>query len=100
MSVLGGLRRDDSEQLGPDDLKISITYWSGGKGRWKPREFTEEEKPAEEWGIAWGERTGDLYINDTTFFANVPEAVWSYQLGGYPVLKKWLGLPPSQPARR
>ena len=24
-------------------------------------------------------------------FANVPEAVWSYRLGGYPVLKKWLG---------
>jgi hypothetical protein len=21
----------------------------------------------------------------------VPEAVWTYQLGGYPVLKKWLG---------
>ena len=25
------------------------------------------------------------------FFANVPEAVWKYELGGYPVLKKWLG---------
>jgi len=24
------------------------------------------------------------------FYANVPEAVWTYQLGGYPVLKKWL----------
>jgi hypothetical protein len=40
---------------------------------------------------AWGERTGDLYIGDTVFFANVPEKVWTYQLGGYPVLKKWLG---------
>ena len=38
-----------------------------------------------------GERTGDLYINDEAFFANVPEAVWTYQLGGYPILKKWLG---------
>ena len=35
--------------------------------------------------------TGDLFINDDAFFANVPEAVWGYQLGGYPVLKKWLG---------
>lgn len=25
------------------------------------------------------------------YFANVPEAVWTYQLGGYPVLKNWLG---------
>jgi len=27
-----------------------------------------------------GERTGDLYINEEVFFANVPEAVWTYQL--------------------
>ncbi len=32
----------------------------------------------------------DVYLNDTTFFANVPEAVWNYTLGGYQVLKKWL----------
>ena len=25
------------------------------------------------------------------FFANVPELVWKYEFGGYPVLKKWLG---------
>lgn len=25
------------------------------------------------------------------YFANVPEAVWTYQRGGYLVLKKWLG---------
>jgi hypothetical protein len=24
-------------------------------------------------------------------FQNVPERVWKYELGGYPVLKKWLG---------
>jgi hypothetical protein len=39
----------------------------------------------------WGDRTGDLYINDDALFANLPQAVWTYQLGGYPVLKKWLG---------
>jgi hypothetical protein len=38
-----------------------------------------------------GEQTGDLYLNDDAYFANVPELVWTYQLGGYPVLKKWLG---------
>jgi hypothetical protein len=47
--------------------------------------------PEDVWGeFVWGSRTGDLHINDATFFANVPEAVWLYQLGGYPVLKKWL----------
>ena len=49
------------------------------------------ELPAIEYGTAWGEITGDLYLNDEAYFANVPELVWSYQLGGYPVQKKWLG---------
>jgi hypothetical protein len=34
---LGPLRRIDGKQLRPDDLKLTITYWGGGKGRWKPR---------------------------------------------------------------
>ncbi|HWJ39238.1 MAG TPA: type ISP restriction/modification enzyme, partial [Sphingomicrobium sp.] len=46
---------------------------------------------AEAWEQAWGEQTGDLFLNAETHFAHVPEAVWLYQLGGYPVLKKWLG---------
>ncbi len=67
-----------------------MTYWGGGKGRWKPRLFTAEELPAADYDEAWGERTGDLFLNDDAYFANVPELVWTYQLGGYPVLKKWL----------
>jgi hypothetical protein len=70
-----------------NDLKVAVTYWGGGKGRWKPGPFTLEEAPCADWGEeVWGERTGDLYINDDAFFANVPQTVWSYQLGGYPVL--------------
>ena len=49
-----------------------------------------EELPATDYGEAWGERTGDLFLNDDAYFGNVPEVVWNYQLGGYPVLKKWL----------
>lgn len=91
-ATLGPLRRDDGGHLRDDDLKISVTYWGGGKGRWKARPFLIEEAPRDIWGeMAWGERTGDLYINDGASFSNVPEAVWTYQLGGYPVLKKWLG---------
>lgn len=86
------MKRADGGQLSPDDLKIAVTFWGGGKGRWKPRPFGLGEAPDAVWGESlWGERTGDLYINDNAFFANVPEAVWAYQLGGYPVLKKWLG---------
>jgi hypothetical protein len=39
----------------------------------------------------WGEVTGDLYLNDSIYLSNVPEEIWRYELGGYPVLKKWLG---------
>jgi hypothetical protein len=88
--ALGSLKRVDGKQVQPDDLKITITYWGGGKGRWKPRPFMAEELPATEYSEAWGERTGDLYLNDEAYFANVPELVWTYQLGGYPALRKWL----------
>nr|WP_294509641.1 type ISP restriction/modification enzyme [uncultured Rhodopila sp.] len=88
---IGQLRRVDGSNVTANDLKVTVNYWGGGKGKWKPRPFLEEERPGPEWADAWGERTGDLFLNDTTYLANVPEAVWLYQLGGYPVLKKWLG---------
>ena len=31
-----------------------------------------------------------MYLNGRAYWANVPEAVWEYRLGGYQVLKKWL----------
>ena len=37
-----------------------------------------------------GEVTGDVYLNDTVFWANVPNVVWAYTIGGYQVMKKWL----------
>jgi len=38
----------------------------------------------------WGAETLDIYWNEEGRWANVPERVWSYTLGGYPVIKKWL----------
>ena len=89
--ALGPLKRMDGQQVRPGDLKVTVTYWGGGKGRWKPRAYAADELPALEFGNAWGDRTGDLYINDDAYFSNVPELIWHYELGGYPVLKKWLG---------
>jgi len=88
---VGPLKRAGAEQVRAGDLHVTVTYWGGGKGRWKPRPFNTDETPPDDWADRWGERTGDLFINDTACFANVPEAVWNYQLGGYPVIKKWLG---------
>ena len=89
--LLGQMRRSDGGQITADDLKLTVTYWGGGKGRWTPRPFLEPELPGSTWEQVWGERTGDLFINGEAHFAHVPEAVWTYQIGGYPVLKKWLG---------
>ena len=38
----------------------------------------------------FGDTTFDIYLNDRAYWRNVPAAVWSYKLGGYQVLKKWL----------
>jgi hypothetical protein len=73
-----------------------------GRGIEKRREFTADEKNAiaegaKELGLAaeevtalWGSHTLDIYLNNETFWSNVPEAVWEYAIGGYQVLKKWL----------
>ncbi len=37
-----------------------------------------------------GEGFLDIHLNATTRWKDVPAAVWSYTLGGYQVLKKWL----------
>ena len=39
---------------------------------------------------ALGETTFDIYLNARAFWRNIPAHVWTYKLGGYQVLKKWL----------
>ncbi len=69
------------------DLTLRISYFGAAKGRWSERDYRPEEPDLP----VWGERTGDLWINDDTRFENVPEAVFQHELGGYPVIRKWLG---------
>lgn len=33
---------------------------------------------------------GKVYINDTQYFANVPEKAWNFYIGGYQPAQKWL----------
>ena len=62
-----------------------------GQGRVEERPFTATESASlgDLIGIL-GESTFDIYLNDHAYWRNVPAAVWSYKLGGYQVLKKWL----------
>lgn len=92
--LLAGLRRHMGviatkavDVVRDSDLTITVAYYGAAPGKWIPRSPTEEEGTHE----AWGAETGDLWLNDTVYLKNVPERVWRYELGGYPVLKKWLG---------
>ena len=62
-----------------------------GQGRAVERAYTSSERT--QLGDATsilGRTTFDIYLNENAFWRNVPAAVWTYKLGGYQVLKKWL----------
>ncbi len=93
-SLLGARRRHlaviatrSTEAVRDGDLVVTVSYFGAAPGKWVARQPTEDEGEVP----AWGEQTGDLWLNDAVYLKNVPERVWRYELGGYPVLKKWLG---------
>ena len=62
-----------------------------GQGRIVERDYTAAEREALGDGVSMlGDATVDVHLNDNARWSNVPGAVWSYKLGGYQVLKKWL----------
>ena len=62
-----------------------------GQGRVVERPYTADERAALGGAVSTlGKTTFDIYLNDRAYWRNVPAAVWSYKLGGYQVLKKWL----------
>ena len=65
-----------------------------GQGRVTERTFTPEERDAMGDALsilgAGSDTTFDIHLNRNAFWRNVPATVWSYRLGGYQVLKKWL----------
>ena len=62
-----------------------------GQGRVVERAYTPDERVALGDALpTLGETTFDIYLNPRAFWRNVPAAIWTYKLGGYQVLKKWL----------
>jgi hypothetical protein len=41
-------------------------------------------------GSLLGASTSDVFLNADAYWRNVPETVWSFTIGGYQVMKKWL----------
>ena len=62
-----------------------------GQGRAVERCHTPEESAAlGNASTTLHETAFDIYLNDNAFWSNIPARVWTYKLGGYQVLKKWL----------
>ena len=89
----------DGRNMAGDDFALTAGwghYGQGdavmpGQGRAAERAFTPEERTAMGDTLpALGATTFDIHLNDRAYWRSVPAAVWTYRLGGYQVLKKWL----------
>ena len=89
----------DGHHMTGDDFALTAGwghYGSGdavmpGQGRLVERPYTPEERAAMGHGLSvLGVTTFDIYLNARAFWRNIPAHVWTYKLGGYQVLKKWL----------
>ena len=73
--------KTDGSRMAGDDFSITAGWGHHGAnkavmpGQGKLTEHTD---------------TVDVYLNDRAYWANIPKPVWTYRLGGYQVLKKWL----------
>ncbi|MDE2284695.1 MAG: N-6 DNA methylase [Hyphomicrobiales bacterium] len=79
--------RVDGSNVSASDLLIEYSYYGAATGRWDQRSVREGEALR----TVWGDVTGDLFLNKSVLLSHVPPEIWRYELGGYPVLKKWLG---------
>jgi hypothetical protein len=99
-SAVGPIRRNDGTSIQParGDLEVRAqwgiiqrTAVMPGHGKFEERDYTSEERSA--LGEAAVDCLGsplDIYLNQESFWACVPERVWHFTIGGFPVLKKWL----------
>ena len=99
IEVVGAPARIDGGYMAGSDFAVTAGWGHYGRddavmpapGRAVERAFTPEERAALGAALpALGETTFDIWLNANACWRNVPAAVWTYRLGGYRVLKKWL----------
>jgi Type ISP C-terminal specificity domain/N-6 DNA Methylase len=110
LRLIGVITRAGGGSLKESDLALKAGWGHAGKGGitmpGKGRLIEREYSPAERKAILdggktiglsekellqhLGQKTCDVYLNETAYWANVPARVWEYTIGGYQVIKKWL----------
>lgn len=61
-----------------------------GRGRIVTRDYAADEAPAQAEAALLGTHTQDVFLSTDGYWRNIPEAVWSFTIGGYQVMKKFL----------
>ncbi len=110
LQLIGPISREGGGHLQADDLAVSAGWGHAGqngvvmpgRGKLVERDYSPEELAAKKAGAEplelsleaalgqLGERTCDVYLNDSAYWRNIPTGVWEYVIGGYQVMKKWL----------
>jgi hypothetical protein len=85
--TLAVIQRVGGGNVSEAELLVEYSYYGAATGRWDQRAVKEAEAQRPE----WGDITGDLYLNELVFLSHLPSEIWRYELGGYAVIKKWLG---------
>jgi hypothetical protein len=107
---IGAVQRVGGGQLSTKEMRVNVGWGHAGKegvtmpgkGRRTSRSYSPDEQAAISAGAKaldldeaealaqLGAATGDVYLNETAYWSNIPESVWDYMIGGYQVMKKWL----------
>ncbi len=112
LRTIGPISKVDGGQIDPAGRDLALTAGWGHKGkggvvmpargRVIERAVDEDESEAIEAEAAMlgmsagdvrrllGDKTCDVYLNNSVCWRNVPRAVWGCYIGGYQVIKKWL----------
>lgn len=77
--------------LAKSELALTAGWGHAGReGVTMPGKGKTVTRAAPELPPLLGAKTHDVYLNEVAYWANVPEKIWDYTIGGYQVMKKWL----------
>jgi len=95
---IGMVERVGGGQLDPDtDFAVRAGWGHAGKGgvtmpgngTYTERAYTADESARLDIDLL-GETTFDIALNQVAQWRNIPKKVWTYTIGGYQMIKKWL----------